>query len=458
MNRQQGLSRRDFLGAASAATAAAAGLGAMSWPGRAAGEDYRALLVLYLNGGNDGNNTLIPLDAGYSDYQAARQNLALLKSSITALPGVASGGRTFGVHPSLTPLVQRYEQQRLAFIANVGPLVQPATARQVLDGIVDVPPFLLSHSDQTAIVQGWTVQDDTSGWAGRGLELLPSRLLHGTQAVTMSSDRTLVLGKRSPVSFLPDNGGGWWGMGDLRYPAQVGTQSLERMAQWQFTNAYEAEYARSFGRALLDAKYFVDAYGRATAPAGDFGESEVQGWLGGRLRALASLLPVFKADGLKRQVFLLPWGSFDTHTNQRGNGENTQDSQLTTLAKALSAFDAANVANGLDGNVVTLVMSEFGRTVRPGSGGGSEHAWGNHWLALGGPVAGGTVHGLFPSLVLGGADDGDPGRNGRHVPTIASDQVGATLMKWLGLDASQFHDVFPNLVNFNTKTIPLLRV
>jgi uncharacterized protein (DUF1501 family) len=102
-------------------------------------------------------------------------------------------------------------------------------------------------------------------------------------------------------------------------------------------------------------------------------------------------------------------------------------------------------------------MSEFGRTTRPGSGGGSEHAWGSHWMTLGGPVAGGTVYGTYPSLVLGGPDDGDRGLNGRHVPTTSSDQVGATLMQWLGLSPTQFHDVFPWLVNFQQKTLPLLR-
>jgi uncharacterized protein (DUF1501 family) len=127
------------------------------------------------------------------------------------------------------------------------------------------------------------------------------------------------------------------------------------------------------------------------------------------------------------------------------------------VAKALAAFDSTNRANGLDMSVVTAVMSDFGRTVRPGSGGGSEHAWGNHLLALGGPVAGGTVLGSFPSPVLGGADDGDLMNNGRHVPTIATDQFGATLMQWLGLQPSQFHDVFPNLANFSQKTIPLIK-
>jgi uncharacterized protein (DUF1501 family) len=459
MTRASTLSRRGFLRAGAGGLAAAGGLGAMHWPGMAAGGDYRALVVLFLNGGSDGNNTLIPTDTGaYLDYKNARQNLAIAPNALASLPGRVDG-RAFGIHPSLAPLVARYSQERLAFIANVGPLIEPATAAQVLDNAVDVPPFLLSHSDQTHMVQGWTMQDDFTGWAGRGLELLPSRLRHGVQAITTSTARTLVLGKRSMVSFLPNGGDSWWGMGDLRRPQDLGTQSLQRMAQWQFSNAYEAEYARTFGNALSDSAYFGEAYARASLPGtpADFGKGGAHDWLADQMRNLAGLLPVFKADGLKRQVILVPWGGFDTHTNQRGPDMNTQDQQFVTLAKALAAFDAANIASGLGDDVVTLVMSEFGRTIRPGSGGGSEHAWGSHWMLMGGMVAGGTVHGIFPSLVLGGVDDGDGARNGRHVPTTSVDQVGATLMKWLGLDPGLFGDVFPNIGNFQHKTLPLLR-
>ena len=445
--------RRRLLGAAGLLPAAAL-LGTLPGRGDAAIDDYRVLVVVYLNGGNDGNNTLVPTDAMYTDYQAARQNLALPKSSLVALPGTAAG-HSFGLHPALQPMVDLYGQQRLAFISNVGPLVEPCTAQQVLDGAVDVPPFLLSHSDQTAIVQGWTVSDDNSGWAGRGLELLPSSLRNRAAAVTMDTNRTLVLGRRSSVSTLTPDGARYWGIGDLGHPEQVGTQSLVRMAQWQFANPYEAEYARTYGLAIDDSTFFTQALENAVAPAADFGGADEQ--IARNLRSIASVLPYFKSVGLKRQVILLQWGGFDTHTNQRGSDRNTQDAQFAVLAKALKAFDDTNRANGLDMNVTTLVMTEFGRTVRPGSGGGSEHAWGNHWWAFGGPVAGGSVVGTFPSPVLGGPDDGDLGRNGRHVPTISSDQVGATLMQWLGLSSSLFHDVFPNLVNFPLKTIPLLR-
>ena len=448
------IARRRFLGAtlAGGPLCAAGLLGGLSDRLGAAEEDYRALVVLFLMGGSDGHNMLVPTDAMYNDYQAARANLALPKASLAALPGSAAG-HNFGLHASLSPLVPLYEQRRLAFIANAGPLVVPTSAQQAKANAVDLPPFLFSHNDQQAIQQGWTVRDDTSGWAGRALELFPSTLRHPLSAVTMSDQRTLVLGRRSAVSFMARDGSRYWGPADLAQPAQAAAQSINRMAQWQFANHYEAEYARSFGNAVDDSTRITQAMLQAREPSADFGSD----YLGENLRALAKVLPVFKAQGYRRQVFFVTWGRFDTHTNQRGADAATQDAQFGVLAKAVNAFDQSNRAAGLDMNVTTLMMSDFGRTLRPGSGGGSEHAWGNHWFALGGAVAGGTVHGLFPSPVLGGADDGDPNKNGRHVPTIATDQVGATVMSWLGLEPALYHEVFPDLVNFQQKTIPLLR-
>ncbi len=445
------MQRRHFLGAAGAATATGL-LGGVSLPGLAAGEDYKALVIVYLNGGSDGNNMLVPTDGAYTDYMNARANLALSKASLVALSGT-SAGHTFGLHPSLAPLAGLYNAQRLGFISNVGPLVQPATAAQVLAGSVKVPPFLLSHSDQTAIVQGWQVSEDASGWAGRGLEGLDASLRTPLAAVTMDTNRTLVLGRQAAVTYMPAGGVQYWGQANLEYPDSGAAQAMQRMSRWQFANDYEAEFARTFGGAFSDAMRLTKAFLVAKQPSQDFGSD----YLGNNLRALASVLPIFKSQGLRRQVVLTHWGGFDTHANQRGADPNTQDSQFTVLAKALKAFDDANRANGLDQNVVTLVMTEFGRTLRPGSGGGSEHAWGNHWFVLGGPVAGGKVVGRFPQLVLGGVDDGDPGLNGRFVPTTSSDQVGATLMQWMGLPSTRFTQVFPHLANFSSKTVPLLR-
>ena len=419
----------------------------------ASGGDYRALLVLFLNGGNDGHNCLVPTDSAYGDYQRARRELALRQSSLVPLAG-SSAGHTFGVNPALAPLAPLYDAGRLAWIVNAGPLIVPATARQVLDASVEVPPHLLSHSDQVAIQQGWGAADDASGWAGRLLEELPASLRHPRAACTFSTHRTLVQGRRTPVSEVSVDPDGlrYWGRVDVADPAELWTRELTRLAQLQSANAYAAEYGRTIGAALTDAAALTEAFAAGTAPSADFGS----GSLADALRTMATLLPGFKSLGYRRQVFLLNWGQFDTHANQRGSAQWTQDAQLTVMARALAAFDAANRASGVDGDVATLVMSDFGRTLRPVSGGGSDHAWGNHWWALGGPVIGRQVVGTFPTLTLGGPDDADHGRGGHFVPTTATDQVAATFAQWLGLPADRFATVFPLLANFARPTLVLL--
>lgn len=449
------MKRRHFL--ASSMLPWLTGLGGISLlagsrSGQAASQDYRAMVCLYLNGGNDGNNTLVPTDGAYSDYSAARPNLAHAKSSLISLDG-SSAGHTFGVHPAMTALADLYNQERLAWIANTGPLIVPATAQQVIDKAVAIPSFLMSHSDQTAMQQGWGGDADTSGWAGRGLEKLPSSLINPLNAVTMDSNRTLVLGQKSTVSFLNQGGVQYWGSANLATPSDYWTQTLNTMARWQFGNSYEAEYANTLNDSLADSTIITNAMSRAGTPTGDFGTDE----LSLKLKTLATVLPVFKAMGYRRQIFLVTWGSFDTHYDQLGTAARTQDAQLAVMARAVAAFDKSNRDAGLDLDVTTLMMSEFGRTLRPASGGGSDHAWGNHWFALGGAVAGRQVLGQFPSLVLGGKDDSDPGRGGRMVPSTSTDQVGASLMQWMGLSSDQLTAVFPNLANFGNKTIPLFK-
>jgi uncharacterized protein (DUF1501 family) len=208
-----------------------AGLGT---PAAASGGDYRALVVLFLNGGNDGHNCLVPTDGAYADYQGARRELALRQSSLLPLAG-SSAGHTFGVHPALAPLAPLYDAGRLAWIVNTGPLIVPATARQVLDASVEVPHHLLSHSDQVAIQQGWGAAEDPSGWAGRLLEELPEALRHRRAACTLGNHRTLVQGRRTPVSEVsvdPD-GARYFGRVDASDPAEVWTRELTRLAQLQ---------------------------------------------------------------------------------------------------------------------------------------------------------------------------------------------------------------------------------
>lgn len=442
------MNRRHFLGATSAVGLASA-LGSQWFASSAEANDYKALIVVDLAGGNDGHNMLIPTDGAYTDYERARSSvLALPKDSLVKLDGTAAG-HTFALHTAMPRVAKLYNQKKLAFISNVGALIEPATAEQVKANAVRLPIGLLSHNDQAAFVQGAT--EDTSGWAGRALESFNSSMRHKAAAVALSNNRTLVQGRRSAVSIVTNGGSARWGESDLTRDENLITQSVKRMARWQFANDYERIYADSLYNSVSDAVMFAQAYERTARPAADFGTE----WFPSQMQFVAQVLPVMPSFGMRRQVFFLSHGGFDTHTSQRGTGEQSQDTLLAILDKSLAALDETLGATGMRDKVTVLVMTEFGRTLRPGSGGGSEHAWGTHWMVMGPDVLGGTVHGRFPPLLAGGQDDIDG--EGRFVPTYSADQVGATLMQWMGLPNEKLLSVFPNLANFKERTVPFLR-
>lgn len=443
------INRRQWLKHSGAVSLTALG-GSLSFPSLVNAADYKVLLVIHLDGGNDGHNVLVPTDGAYKDYETSRTAvLALPKDSLVTLNGITAG-HSFGLHPALKEVASLYNQQRFSFISNVGALIEPTTKESVLNNQVRLPVGLFSHNDQAGFVQG--AVEDTTGWAGRGLELFNAGLRHPCAAIASGNNKTLVQGRNTAVSYLLGEGNKGWGSANLLMPNSAATQSLNRMGKWQSENLYEASYMRTMATALSDTELFARANQYAAQPSQDFGSSE----LGQTTRYVASLLPVFKSMGLRRQVIQINFGGFDTHTKQRGTGRTSQDSLLATLSKVLSALDASNRENGLSQDVLTMVGTEFGRTLRPGSGEGSEHAWGTHWMLMGDAAKGGQVHGQFPSLVLGSLDDSDPNKNGRTVPYFSTDQVGATLMTWMGLTPDRYDEVFPNLKNFKLKTLPVL--
>ena len=444
------ISRRHWLKRSGAVSFAALG-GMLGFPSLVNAADYKVLLVIHLDGGNDGHNVLVPTDGAYKDYEASRTSvLALPKDSLISLNGVTAG-HTFGLHPSMKDIASLYNQKRFSFVSNVGALIEPSTKESILNNQVRLPVGLLSHNDQAGFVQGSV--DDTTGWAGRALEQLSSGLRHPCAAIASGNNRTLVQGRNTSVSYMLGQGNNGWGSANLLTPNSAATQTLNRMGKWQSENLYEASYMRTIAAALSDTELFARANRYAVNSSNDFGTSD----LGSTVRYVSSLLPVFKSMGLRRQVIQINFGGFDTHTKQRGSDSGSQDSLLAILSKVLVALDASNRQNGLEQEVLTMVQTEFGRTLRPGSGEGTEHAWGTHFMLMGGAAIGGQVHGQFPSLVLGSADDSDPNKNGRHVPYYSTDQLGATLMTWLGLTPDRYDDVFPNLKNFALKTLPVLR-
>ena len=422
----------------------------LAMPEVARAADYRALVVIFLKGGYDGNDILVPLDGGYSDYAKAREGLALKLDELIPIRGYAGGN--LGMHPGLAALKPVYEQGRLLWVANIGALVRPITAEQWRNNQGAVPPFLMSHSEQVNIVQGWNPADILNGWGGRGMELLSSDLTRNLPVVSYAFDNTLVTGLRSRMTLANSNGTRFWGRADLTQSANRWTQLVESLGHFQSRNPVENEFARSLEASFNDSAALSLAEQKSSPNKTPFPDTG----LGRDLAHIARTMPTYKADGVRRQLFFTDFGQFDTHVTQRGDDQGrAMDVQVKWVAEALAAFDAELRLRNLDGEVLTVVMTEFGRTLQP-AGLGTDHAWGNHWFVMGGGVKGGQVMGRIPELVLGGKDDGDPWRKGRWAPDYSSDQLAASVMRWIGLSDDKLVKVFPNLANFKEKTLPVV--
>ncbi len=414
---------------------------------------YKALVVVFLNGGNDGNDILVPVDAAYDDYYRARPSIAIKKDALKSFQSKHLG-HSMGLNPAMSALLPLFNSGKLAFVSNVGPLIEPTTVADVLSNRAKIPPFLLSHPEQTSTVQGWMGDEDQSGWGGRALEVLgESAKLKAPLISVDNGARTLVRGRKSRI--VSGNSWGQRNMGwaNLTDTSNDWTQIVESITRLQSANKLQSEYARAFRGIFTDATELALGFQKTPAPKGNFADNDIAR----QLKFTAQAANFYKTAGASRQIYALQWGQFDTHVNQRNDSPNSnasQDTQLSQLSAALVAFQESIDAAGLGNDVTVLVTSEFGRTLDPAAGYGSDHAWGSHWWVMGSAVKGAQIYGnKFPSLVLGGVDDGDPGKRGYWVPQYSSDQVAADVLQWLGLPASRFVDVMPRLANFTKKTV-----
>ena len=415
--------------------------------------DYKALVVVFLSGGHDGNNILVPLDAAYNDYAKARPDLALSKDSLVKLSG-SHIGHQFGLSPASKVLADLFDQKRMAVIANVGALIQPTSMSQYKNNAVKLPPFMGSHTEQEQWIQGWMGDEDTTGWGGRAMDLISADLKNQQPLVAMARDYTALVSNRTNMSQANSRSGSKWGDAELSEIKNVARQRLEWASRIQSNNVYDAEFSRSMRAAYNDTVQFALGQQYGTAPSGLFTSDQI----GSDLRYLARHLSYAKQTGARRQIYLVQDGGYDTHADQLSTSTTNPglEMKISAVANNLSAFDSSIQTYGLNNDVVTVVMSEFGRTLDPAAGFGSDHAWGNHWFAMGGPVKGGSIYGTtFPSLVTGGVDDAslyEPYR-GQWIPQFSSDQFMSDLLGWLGLTPAQALAVMPNLTNFSQKNI-----
>ena len=396
--------------------------------------DYKALVCIFLLGGNDGNNTIIPY-TNYDRYDAVRSagsGINIPKANLLRVTA-ASQGAEFGLHPSLTDFQSLYQQGRLAVLCNVGTLLAPMTRAQYLNRDPR-PENLFSHSDQQAQWQSASTNTAT-GWGGRTVEQLAS--LNGTNTTppVISSAGEVVFGVgASTRAFVP--GGGLAG-----FPADVSRhqryKSLRSILTYDTANSLiNANSTITFD--AIDNSAKLNALWSGATLATGFPNT----LLGGQLKQVAQIMKVRDSIGLKRQVFFVALGGFDTHNNQLA----VQGALLTQVSQAMKAFYSATVELGIDSQVTSFTMSDFGRTLQASAGGGCDHGWGNHQFIMGGAVRGGNFYGQFPLLQLSGIDDA--GSEGRWIPKLSVDQYAATLAQWFGVSSGAITNVFPNLNNF----------
>ena len=442
------VSRRTFLHDALRSVSAIGALGSLYKFGEmnamAAGGGYQALVCIYLAGGNDGHNTVIPVTTAlqnYSVYQAARGDLAIPQASL--LP-INNGSDVYGLHPSLTEIQSLYQAGQAAVLANVGMLVKPLnrSTYKASDSSM-VPNALFSHSDQSSQWQSAVPTGlGNTGWGGRMADLLQSANSGANfPALTSTSGSSLFLtGQQSFAANVPSGSATLLNFGNSA--RQAGLQQL-----LTFDNGLQLVQAANatLGRGESYASALAGALATATLST----QFPANNSLASQLQTVARIIKVRAALGLSRQIFFCQLGGFDTHGGQLA----IQNSLLGQLSQAVAAFFQATQELGVDQNVTTFTASEFGRTLTPNSS-GTDHAWGSHHFVIGGGVKGGKFFGAFPPLALG--SDYDAYNTGTLIPTSSVDQYGATLAQWFGVGAANLSAIFPNIANFPTANLGIL--
>jgi uncharacterized protein (DUF1501 family) len=411
--------------------------------------DFKALVNVFLFGGNDAFNMVVPRsDAEYNVYAASRQNLALAQASLLPIEPEVSDGAAYGLHPRMAAIQGLFQSGDAAVVANIGPLVEPVTRADYFNGNVLVPPQLFSHNDQQ---DQWQTlkgrQTLSTGWAGR----IADAMAPVTQrlALNISTSGTVIFqagGESVPYTIGLEGANAYGAL--VRDDADVpfGNErraAFERHLANGFANVHARALAEVHQRSLATADDVNAALAQAPALATPFPQS----FLGGQLAIVARLLAVRDVLEMSRHIFFVAIGGFDTHDFQNQDQPNL----LGDVSDCLAAFHAATVELGIADQVTSFTQSDFGRTLTS-NGDGTDHGWGGHQLVLGGAVRGRRIYGRMPVLEIGGADDTSAGR---IIPTTSVDQYAATLARWFGVAETDMASIAPHLGNFAEQDLGL---
>jgi uncharacterized protein (DUF1501 family) len=447
-SRRAFLRRGAALSLAAGATPWALSLAAMGEAAAATATDYKALVCVFLYGGNDQSNTLVPYDSpSYAAYQGLRSNIALDRNALAGTvlnPATPlAGARQYALAPGLAPLLPLFDAGKLSVVLNVGTLVRPTTKAQYTAGSVQLPPKLFSHNDQQSYWQASSPEGATSGWGGRLGDLYASGNGNATFTCVSVAGNAVYMSGKSAVQYqvTPNGPVPVAGIKTPLFGSAACSQVLQALMTQPRTHLFESEYTRVTSRSIAANDQLSAALaGVNVATAFPAGNS-----LGDQLRMVARMIAARGATGAKRQVFFVSLGGFDTHDSLA----TAHPALMASVGNALAAFYQATLELGVADQVTTFTGSDFGRTLVSNTD-GSDHGWGNMQFVLGGGVLGRSFVGTPPVPANNGPDDVG---QGRLLPSIAVEQYAATLAGWFGVSTSDQASVLPNLGNFTTRNL-----
>ena len=470
-NLDQLISRRSVLRRGSCAALGLSGLAAQLFTTRMVqaaldGQrfgDYRAMVCVFLYGGNDNGNTLIPYDGGsqnYAQYAAARAGLAIPQGNLTPtiIAPTNTSGRRFALHPALAGLRGLFEQERVAIVSNVGTLVEPLTKAQYLNGQRRTPPQLFSHNHQQ---EQWEIStaDSTEkvGWGGRVADALQAAGANpqGTVSMNISIAGTNVFqsGRQTTPYVISTWGPATlqtWGLCDwdehaIVRQAFVDLQALQDNPNYAGRHLLRKAYSDITRRAYVNSEIITALLDR---PSQIQAQPPANNWLASQLQMVARLIEYAQTDlHHDRQIYFVGVGGYDNHDGLvgAGGGLGPHGELLTELDAALMYFWNALGNINMRDKVTTVTASDFGRTY-VSNGNGSDHGWGGHHIVMGGSqVHGRKIYGQFPNLTIDGPQDTG---SGRYIPTTAVDAYTFELARWMGVPPSEMGFVFPNISRF----------
>lgn len=465
------LSRRAFLrrskqlavaGSASSFALGLAGIGEAA--AFSAGNDYKALVCIFLYGGNDHNSTLMPFDStNYDLYSAIRGGgagqtaggITLARASLAATALTPSGGQVltnnlqYALAPQMTRLKALFDAGRMAPLLNVGPLIAPLTLAQYNSSNITAnprPAKLFSHNDQQSTWQSSKPEGATDGWGGRMGDLAMSSNANALFTCISATGNAVFLSGQQALTYQVSSSGALAvnGIKSNLYGSSAGSAALRTLMTQTSNNVFEAEYNRVAKRSI-DAEGVVAAALQPITLATSFRPATGRNGFAEQLQVVARLIAARQPLGARRQVFMVSMGGFDLHDNLISNQANL----MGQLDFAMDAFYRATVELGVADKVTTFTASDFGRTLQS-NGDGSDHGWGAHHFIMGGAVNGGRFYGVAPQISVTSPDQVG---QGRLLPSISVDQYASTLATWFGVAPSELASVSPNIGRFATSNL-----